>query len=141
MEYLELFNFLIQTYETIINILHRFDDSKKIMLIILYFIMMLINNLFFFKIISILNPFHPLMIDFLTTFIFEMILIRGLTLNSLILLLLNIIFIFIYLEIIILNFCGLNENIKENIIQRGENEMMQKFIIDSDSDNSINLSV
>ena len=128
--------FLIQTYEKMIKILYRFDDLKQIMMIILYFIMISINNFYFYKIISILNPFLPLIIDYTTTFIFQMILIRGLKLNDLILLFLSIIFILIYLEIIILNFCGLNDNIKENIIQRGKNEIIKELISDTDSDNN-----
>ena len=30
----------------------------------------------------------------------------------------------IYLEIIQLNFCGFNKNVKKNIIKRGENELI-----------------
>ncbi len=105
------------------------------MKIILYFIMMLINNFYFYKIISILNAFHPLMIDYLTSIILEMVIIEEVKLNDSILLLLTIIFILIYLEIIKLNFCSLNENIKENIIERGENEII-KELIDTDSDNN-----
>ena len=62
--------------------------------------------------------------------------IQEVKLNDLILVLLTIIFILIYLEIIILNFCGLNENIKENIIEKEENEIIQELISDTDSDNN-----
>ena len=128
--------FLFQSYDKIIGLLNRYDDLEKILIIILYFIMMLINNFLMFKIISILNPFHPLLIDFITSFIIENIIIKDFQFRNSLLLFLSVIFCLIYLEIIILNFCGLNKNIKENIIHRGEKELVKELISDSESDNN-----
>ncbi len=97
---------------------------------------MLVDNFLSFKIVSILNPFHAILIDNITTVIFEMIIKKDFNHLNIILLLLSIIFSLIYLEIIILNFCDLNKNIKENIIERGKNEIVKELISDSESENN-----
>ena len=53
---------------------------------------------------------------------------KEFNLLNLILILLSLIFSLIYSEIIILNFCDLNKNIKENIIEREKNERLQELI-------------
>ena len=97
---------------------------------------MLVDNFLFFKIVSILNPFNTILIDNITTVIFEMIITKDFNHLNIILLLLSIIFSLIYSEIIILNFCDLNKNIKENIIERGKNEIVKELISDSESENN-----
>ena len=61
---------------------------------------------------------------------------KEFNLLNLILILLSLIFSLIYSEIIILNFCDLNKNIKENIIERGKNEIVKELISDSESENN-----
>ena len=128
--------FLILKYNKIITLLYIYDGLEKNIIIILYFITVLVDNFLFFKIVSILNPFHAILIDNITTFIFEMIITKDFNHLNIILLLLSIIFSLIYLEIIILNFCDLNKNIKENIIERGKNEIVKELISDSESENN-----
>ena len=61
---------------------------------------------------------------------------KEFNLLNLILILLSLIFSLIYSEIIILNFCDLNKNIKENIIERGKTEIVKELISDSGSENN-----
>ena len=83
-----------------------------------------------FKIISKLTPLHSLVIDFSALIIADIIMNKN-TIKDNIITGICIISSLIYLEILILNFCNLNENIKTNIIKRGENEM------NNESDNDI----
>ena len=135
--------FFVQKYKKIIILLYTFDGLKKILMIILYLIMMIINNFLLFKIIFKLNPFHPLMIDYITTFIIEKIIYDEKKNEKFkfkyfhfILLLLILILCLIYLEIITLNFFFFIKNIKENIIQRGEYEIAKELISDSETDSN-----
>ena len=102
---------------------------NNLLIDIVYFIIFLINKVVFFKIISILNPLHPILIEYIITFIIDM---KYIDLVNIIIILLCTIFSLIYFEIIILNFCGLNKNIKENIIKREKIETFNELIVDSD---------
>ena len=115
--------FLIQKYDK--NIL-AILDFYNIFFIILYFILIFFTNIFSVKIILKLTPLHSLIIDYITFFISNMILNKYI-INDYIIAGLCIISSLIYLEILILNFCNLNKNIKINIIKRGEIEMNKEI--------------
>ena len=83
----------------------------------IYFFLYLGKNFLKYKIISNLDPIH----FFITFYIIQSIFDFTLDLH-IIYIILNIFLILsclIYLEILVLNFCGLSENIRENIEKRG----------------------
>ncbi len=88
----------------------------NICLIILLFILLMINVYLEYKIISELGPIHRFMTDFISIYIQEIIINKKFDLILIGLLL--IICCLIYLEIIQLNFCNLNKNLKINIANR-----------------------
>jgi len=88
----------------------------NIFLIILLFIITMINVYLEYKIIYELGPIYRFMVDFISIYISEIIFNKGFDLILIGLLL--IICCLIYLEIIQLNFCNLNENIRINIEKR-----------------------
>ena len=77
---------------------------------------MMINFYLGYKIISELGPIHRIMTDFIAIYIMEIIFNNEFELILIGLLL--IICCLIYLEIIQLNFCSLNKNLKINITNR-----------------------
>ncbi len=88
----------------------------NICFIILLFIIMMINYYLGYKIISELGPIHRIMTDLISIYILEIIFHNEFELIVIGLLL--IICCLIYLEIIQLNFCNLNKNLKINIANR-----------------------
>ena len=111
-----LIQYLIQYFE----ILFPEFNLNNISSIILLFIIMMINVYLEYKIITELGLIYRFMSDFISIYISQIIILK----NCEILLygLLLIISCLIYLEIIQLNFCGLNKNIKQNIENRMEKE-------------------
>ena len=91
---------------------HQFN-LQNIFFIILLFIIFMINVYLEYKIIYELGPIYRFMVDFISIYISEIIFNKGFDLILIGLLL--IICCLIYLEIIQLNFCDLNENIRINI--------------------------
>ena len=116
-----LIQFLIQYF----NILYNEFNFNNISDIILLFIVMMINVYLEFKIISELGLIHRFMSDLISTYISEIIINKKFDL--LLIGLLLIISGLIYLEIIQLNFCGLNINIKQNIEKRMDEEFKNQF--------------
>ena len=104
-------------------------NLDNIFIIIFYFILRVIINFFFFKIISKLSPLHSQIIDYITIFISQLIFKKQKIIDNIIFGL-CILSSLIYLEILILNFCDLNKNIKDNISQRGKNEIIKELIND-----------
>jgi len=85
---------------------------------IIYFISCLILHFIYFKVLSELNPIHTLLCYKIPEFFYSLINTDTLYYSILI----NIICLIsclIYLEILQLNFCGLNKNLKTNIYKRG----------------------
>ena len=82
---------------------------------------MIIYYYFHFHVIKKLGPIHSTIIDIISYCIIKLY-YHSLPYNNIINLFLCIISLLIYLEIIELNFCGLNENIKIEIEERGKIE-------------------
>ena len=114
------------------NIIDSLKISDKYYIILLYFIAMYINNFLYYKIISKLGPIHAYMSDYISFLIFEKIFIEKLKISDIIMIT-CIISSLIYLEIIILNFCNLNKNIKRNIEKRSYIEINHE-LADTDYD-------
>ena len=86
--------------------------------LIIYFISCLILHFIYFKVLSKLNPIHTLLCYKIPEFFYSLINTHTIYYSILI----NIICLIsclIYLEILQLNFCGLNNNLKKNIYKRG----------------------
>ena len=118
---------IFQFRENIMKILYL----DNIYFTLFYFILKLIYNFLLCKIISKLSPLHSELIEYITLFInffidkneiIDYIILGSCFISSL-----------IYLEILILNFCDLNKNIKENISERGDYELIFKTYSDIDS--------
>ena len=130
-----IFGFIFGLLEIILLLIKGISFQFTFDLItILYFIGLIGNNYLFYYIISKLSPSHSIIsqcISILLPMIFGIIYLSDMML--LILTIIGIIFGLIYLEIIELNFCNLNKNLKKNIFQRGENEdnITLENIIDS----------
>ena len=108
-----------------------FDDINFSFHFFIYFFLYLSKNFFKYKIISNLDSIHY----FITFYVIQSIFDFTLDLH-IIYIILNIFLILsclIYLEILVLNFCGLSENIRENIEKRGiedfNYELHQKKIL------------
>ena len=83
----------------------------------IYFFLYLSKNFFKYKIISKLDSIHYFIIYFMIQSIFFLYIIKNTI--YIILTVFLILSCLIYLEILVLNFCGLSENIRENIEKRG----------------------
>ena len=108
-----------------------FDNKNFSFKFFIYFFLYLSKNFFKYKIISNLDSIHYFIIDFMIQSIFFLYIIKNT-----VYVILNIFLILsclIYLEILVLNFCGLSENIRENIEKRGiedfNYELHQKKIL------------
>jgi len=110
-------------------------NLKNIFLIILLFIIIMVNVYLEYKIIYESGPIYRIMVDFISIYISQIIFNEKFDLILIGLLL--IICCLIYLEIIQLNFCNLNKNIKINIEKR-MNEGIKKEITYSLNDTTIN---
>ena len=108
----------------------------NIIMIILYFFILLFIHFLYYTIINKFGPIHSSMSDIISTFILELIFYNQYNSLSIAFGILSIISCLIYLEIIELNFCNLNKNIKKNISKRGEKEIIEQLII-NDSISSI----
>ena len=120
-----LIPFLIQNYKSLIHIF----NISQILIKILYFLIYLINNFLRYKIIEKLGVIHSFISDFISSFILSIILEEGF--NNFFYIgigVISIISCFIYLEILELNFCGLDKNTCNNIIKRGEKEVFYQSI-------------
>ena len=130
-----IFGFIFGLLEIILLLIKGISFQFNFHLItILYFIGLIGNNYLFYYIISKLSPSHSIIsqcISILLPMIFGIIYLSDMML--LILTTIGIIFGLIYLEIIELNFCNLNKNLKKNIFQRAEKEdnITLENIIDS----------
>jgi len=112
-----------------------------------FFISSILNFFVYYKIIYKLGPIHGYISDFIALIIANKILQIGKTkkekinLNNLIIMIIYIISMLIYFEIIQLNFCNLNKNIKKKIQERSTDDtnklVLNSFISDSDSANDI----
>ena len=89
----------------------------NILFIIFYFIIYLTNNFLYYKIIEKLGPIYLFMSELISYFIFRK---KKSNIISIIINLLLIISCSVYLEILELNFCNLNQNTKKNIENRAE---------------------
>ena len=124
--------FLLETFQgislTIYYFIKRYMYLKTIFkfdiyILILYFLYSLMYNYFFVKAIEKLEPIHPV----LTFLIGEAVISDLLKKNIYLYFLLSSIFIFstlIYLEIIELNFLGLNKNYKNRITERSIDDVI-----------------
>jgi len=126
-----LIQYLIQYFEILLPEFNLNNISS----IILLFIIMMINVYLEYKIITELGLIYRFMSDFISIYISQIIILK----NCEILLygLLLIISCLIYLEIIQLNFCGLNKNIKQNIENRMEKEVKNDLNNKSNDSNNI----
>ena len=117
------------------NINYLLQISDKYYIILSYFIIMYINNFLYYKIISKLGPIHSYMTDYISYLIFEKVFIEKVKISD-ILMITCIISSLIYLEIIILNFCNLNKNIRTNIEERSNIEINHE-LAETDYDSEI----
>ena len=88
--------------------------------------MIIINFPIFFLFYFIINkygPIYSLLCNIISEIISYIIIGKDYDLIELIIFIISILLIMIYLEIIELNFCGLNKNIKINIIKRGKSDI------------------
>ena len=97
------------------------SDVKIQSIYLFYILIMIIYYYFHFHVIKKLGPIHSTIIDIISYCIIKLY-YHSLPYNNIINLFLCIISLLIYLEIIELNFCGLNENIKIEIEERGKIE-------------------
>ena len=100
---------------------------------------MIIYYYFHFHVIKKLGPIHSTIIDIISYCIIKLY-YHSLPYNDIIYLLLYLFSLLIYLEIIELNFCGLNENIKIEIEKRGKietNILLVNTTTSSSSDSEI----
>ena len=102
---------------------------------ILLFILLMINVYLGYKIISELGPIHRFMTDFIAIYIMEIIVNKNY--EVLLIGLLLIICCLIYLEIIQLNFCNLNKNLKINIEKRMIEGIKKEINDDFDTDSEL----
>ena len=117
-------------------------EKKTSVVLVIY---SLINSFYFFIVIVVINTFsvfHYYLFGSFEKLILTMFSFSNYTIiEQFILIVTFIIEIFtvlIFIEIIILNFCGFNYNIKKNIIFRAENEIDQLEKVDDNDDISIN---
>ena len=96
----------------------------NILFIIFSFIIYLTNNFLYYKIIEKLGPIYLFMSELISYFIFRE---KKSNLISIIINLLLIISCSVYLEILELNFCNLNQNTKKNIENRAEEEIINQL--------------
>ena len=92
-----------------------------------------------YTIIKNLGPIHSIIVYTISYFILKLF-YHSLPYNDIIYLFLCLFSLLIYLEIIELNFCGLNENIKIKIEERGKKEtniLLINRMLDINSDSSI----
>ena len=93
-------------------------EDIKLHFIILYLVNCLFINYLFYYIISNLTPIHSLICYDFAYIIYHLIIKKNYLIDIGLLEILCLISTFIYLEIIEINFCGLNENLKKNIKER-----------------------
>ena len=82
-----------------------------------------------------MTPIHSYMTDYISYLIFEKVFIEKVKISD-ILMITCIISSLIYLEIIILNFCNLNKNIRTNIEERSNIEINHE-LAETDYDSEI----
>ena len=100
-----------------------------------FFFVLVINHFLYYKTISILSPIYTLITDYLSILIyFKM---TDLNKFEILFSILTIITCLVYLEIIELNFCGLNLNIRKNIEKRADNEINCEINDSYSSDESL----
>ena len=92
----------------------------------------MVNNYLFYYIIYKLSPTHAIISQCISILLPTIFLFSFNQMIISILYIISIIFSLIYLEIIELNFCNLNLNLKKNIYNRGKNEDI--IILDNISD-------
>ena len=107
-------------------------NQYNIIYIILLFIILMINTYLEYKIILELGPIHRLMSDFISVYISQIIFQK---IELILIGLLLIICCLIYLEMLQLNFCNLNKNLKKNIIKRMDEEIILSLIDSKNNDN------
>ena len=117
-------------------------EQKAIVVLVIY---SLINSFYFFIIIVVINTFsvfHYYLFGSFEKFILTMFSFSNYTIIEqfilIVTLIIEIFTVLIFIEIIILNFCGFNYNIKKNTIFRAENEIDQLEKDDDNDDISIN---
>ena len=125
------------------NILYNEFKCINIYNIILIFIVMMFNVYLEFKIISEIGLLHRFMSDVISIFISNITVSKNF--GQIDQLLIGFLIIFsglVYLEIIQLNFCDLNINLKQNIEKRMNEELInhlnQSNIINDENENSYN---
>ena len=122
----------------------RTNKNIKGYSIIIYIFQSILYALIFFMQMKILNDytvFHIMLFFSITVFISNIFnIILDFNINDFILVIITfpfeIFFILVFVEIIELNFCGLNSNLKKNIIERGSEEIDSLF--EEKDDNTIN---
>ncbi len=115
----------------------NFDFSKMITITnnnlfsinILYFIVKLFYYYLYYTIISKLEPIYLYIKDSIVLLLLEIILNENAeykipTINLIIITIITIISCFIFIEVIELNFCGLNKNTKQNITKRSQDNYL-----------------
>ncbi len=107
-----------------INKISSIDEDETIYKIIIFLVCHSLDCLFEHLVLYYLSPFHQVIIEIILYFLRE----KNKTLNDYFLFFGNIIFILIYSEVIILNFCGLGKFTKKKIKDRVEKHV--KFIED-----------
>ena len=92
------------------------------LLYIIYFIGVTVNSYLFYYILNKLSPTHSIIFQYIGLSISMDFIEYFSNIEQIIISIIFIIFSFIYLEIIELNFCNLNSNLKKNIMKREENK-------------------
>ena len=124
-----LIQYLIENF----NILIPELKNNNILNTLYYFFTILIDHFLIYKVIIKLGPIHGCMCNILSYVVVNFIILK----NDRFIMILLIISSLIYLEVLELNFYGLNKNIKKNIEKRGE-EDKESELSNEDKTKSLN---
>ncbi len=113
-------------------------NQNNFFYVIIFFIVLLIQAFLYFIIVLKLGVIHGFIIDSLSNFILLSFDLSKINIIEIIIIGLSIISCLIYLEIIELNFCDLNHNVKKNIGKRATNEIKNE--VESFNNSSILIS-
>ena len=118
-------SFLVQYF--IHNGIYIIINQNNLLYVMIFFIVVLIQVFLYFMIVLKLGVIHAFIIDSLSNFILLSFDLSKINIIEIIIIGLSIISCLIYLEIMELNFCGLNHNIKKIIGNRAIKEIKDEL--------------
>ena len=121
-----LFELIFEMIYYIIKIPEIILFDQQYYYIILMVIIYIIFNYLFYFIVNKYEPIYSLLCDMIPEIVIFNILGEYYSIGELIIFIILIFFIMVYLEIIQLNFCGLNTNLKTNIKKRGRLDLIDR---------------